>query len=204
MASMPKAANSPLARARLWVELRVGLHATGFSYPDMQLTYPGSDRYSAYEGCSIEEIAAATGQSGFNTLLDLLVQSNGQTRMLFHTYYGPGLVERLMAHKACLYATDAWPELSGRQNPAAFGSYPRFLQIARDTGCVSLEEAVYKMTGFPASRFGLDRVGLLRPGGSADLVLFDPDRVGDNTSSEDQSASPSGIEQVYSAGMRVQ
>jgi len=44
---------------------------------------------------------------------------------------------------------------------------------------LTLENAIYKMTGMPAVRLGLGDRGLVRPGFAADLVVFDLPRVRD-------------------------
>ena len=49
---------------------------------------------------------------------------------------------------------------------------------SRDLGVIGLEAAVHKLTGHPAELFGLKDRGQLRAGAAADLMLFDPARVG--------------------------
>jgi len=48
----------------------------------------------------------------------------------------------------------------------------------RERGALALEEAVRLVTSVPAERYGLAGRGRLAPGLAADLVLFDPQRVG--------------------------
>ncbi|HYC93006.1 MAG TPA: amidohydrolase family protein [Thermoanaerobaculia bacterium] len=54
----------------------------------------------------------------------------------------------------------------------------------RDRKLLTLEEAVRKMTSFPAARVGLHDRGILRPGMKADLVLFDPSAIADKATFE--------------------
>lgn len=70
--------------------------------------------------------------------------------------------------------------LEGRPHPRVFGSASRVLgPLVRDAKLFSLEDAVHKLSGYPASRFGLKQRGNLKPGSFADLVLFDPDTITD-------------------------
>ena len=64
--------------------------------------------------------------------------------------------------------------------PCSYGEYPGILErYVRDEPVLRLEEAIRKMTSFPAQRFGLLDRGVLRPGLRADIVVFDLDKVRD-------------------------
>lgn len=92
----------------------------------------------------------------------------------------------------------------GGRHPRAAGSFPRILgKYVRDEGLLRLEEAVRKMTSFPARRFGLTDRGMIREGAKADLVLFDPRAIADRATLEDPGASPSGIAWVMVNGQIV-
>ena len=86
------------------------------------------------------------------------------------------------------------------QNPAAYGSFPRFLELARERGSISLEEAVHKMSGASAARLGLEDLGVLAEGKRADITVFDWEQVRDRTTAGQSDASPVGIEQVFVDG----
>jgi N-acyl-D-amino-acid deacylase len=64
--------------------------------------------------------------------------------------------------------------------PCSYGEYPGILErYVRDEPLLSLEDAIRRMTSFPAQRFGLLDRGVLRPGLAADIVVFDLDRIHD-------------------------
>lgn len=92
----------------------------------------------------------------------------------------------------------------GKQNPATFGTYPRLLgRYSRDLGLFSLEEVVKRMTSFPAERMGWSDLGRIAQGLWADLVIFDPTTVADNTTLKNSEEPPSGIEAVLISGQLV-
>jgi N-acyl-D-amino-acid deacylase len=202
MARMPDALRSSVARARLRVEAEVGFRLVGFGYPEIQITNASCPEYDEHNGRFLPEIAERVGKSCFDTMLDILDKSNAEARVLFHDYYNDEIIDRLMRHPAAIYASDSWPEPGGHQNPAAYGTFPRFLRKARERGAVSLEEAVNKMTGAAADRFRLERRGRLREGYAADVVVFDWDLVRDGANPSGDAA-PLGVEQLFINGYRA-
>ncbi|MEX2296344.1 MAG: amidohydrolase family protein, partial [Dongiaceae bacterium] len=89
-------------------------------------------------------------------------------------------------------------------HPRLWGAFARVLgHYARDVGLFTLEEAVRRMTGLPASRFGFVDRGQLRPGAFADLVLFDPDRILDKSTFEKPVQACAGIDLVVVNGQIV-
>lgn len=199
MAKMPGALHSPLARARLRAEAEIGFRLVGFGYPQIQITNASCVEYREHNGRFLPDIAARVGKSNFDTLLDILDKSNAGARVLFHDYYNDAIIDRLMQHPASIFASDAWPEPGGHQNPAAYGTFPRFLRRARERGNLSLQGVVHKMTGAAAARFGMNDRGLLKEGLAADVVVFDWDEVRDHTN-ETGDALPTGIDRVFVNG----
>jgi len=68
---------------------------------------------------------------------------------------------------------------------------------------LSLEEPIHKMTGLSAEHVGLRDRGVVRAGAYADLVLLDPDGIGDRATPDDPHAVSIGIEQVWVNGRTV-
>jgi len=202
MAGMPDALHKPLARARLRLEAEVGFRLVGFGYPQIQITNASCAEYDEHNGRFLPDIAERVGKSSFDTMLDILEKSDAQARVLFHDYYNDEIIDRLMQHPAAIFASDSWPELGGHQNPAAFGTFPRFLRKARERGSLSLEAAVHKMTGAAATRFRLANRGRLEEGAAADVVVFDWNEVRDRAN-EGGDARPSGIEHVFVNGRPI-
>jgi N-acyl-D-aspartate/D-glutamate deacylase len=73
-------------------------------------------------------------------------------------------------------------------------------EYARDRKLFSLETAVNKMSGMPAQRLGLRDRGLVQQGYFADLTVFDPATVKDESSYPDPHRYPSGIPYVIVNG----
>ena len=175
----------------------------GFGFGDMQITQTNCAEYGQYDGRFVPEIAKAVGKSEFATVIDILKCSNATARVLNHSYYGADVIERLMVHPAAILATDAWSEPGGTRNPAAYGNFPRFLQLAREKKLLTLEEAVHKMTGAAAARVREVTCGTLEVGKAADITVFDWEVVGAGATIEEDNAAPSGVEHVFVGGEPV-
>src|ERR1700733_8883839 len=90
-------------------------------------------------------------------------------------------LRRILAHPATMIGSDGLP-CDPRPHPRLWGSFPRVLgHFCRDETLFSLPEAIRKMTGMPAQRFGLADRGLIREGYCADLVPFEPKTILDTT-----------------------
>jgi dihydroorotase/N-acyl-D-amino-acid deacylase len=85
-----------------------------------------------------------------------------------------------------------------------YGTFPRVLgEYARERGLFSLETAIHKMTGMPAQRLRFRERGLLRPGYAADIAVFDPATVKDESTYADPHCYPTGIPYVVVNGTVV-
>jgi N-acyl-D-aspartate/D-glutamate deacylase len=110
-------------------------------------------------------------------------------------------VARLLAWPRCMVGSDGLPH-DAHPHPRLWGAFPRVLRAAHDAGGLpGLAEAVRKMTSLPASVFGLERRGLVRPGFAADLVFFDPARVRDAATFEQPRRPAEGIAGVWVDGV---
>jgi N-acyl-D-amino-acid deacylase len=112
-------------------------------------------------------------------------------------------VERILAHPLAMVGSDGLPG-EGPQHPRLWGTFPRVLgHYARERGLFTLEQAVHKMTGLTARRFGLAGRGVLQPGAAADITVFDPATVADRASYAEPQAAPVGITTVLVNGQVV-
>jgi len=109
-----------------------------------------------------------------------LVEQGG-CQGIFHAM-GDADLERILAHPMTMIASDGEIPVFGQASPhpRSYGTFARVLGVyVRDKRVIRLEEAVRKMTSFPAARLKLTDRGVLRPGMKADIAVFDPARVRD-------------------------
>jgi N-acyl-D-aspartate/D-glutamate deacylase len=157
-------------------------------------------------GRSIARLAAARAIPPEEALLDLCVEHGGAAQVVLH-YRTEADMTAFLAHPLSMVGSDgsALPIAGTDQpHPRAFGTFPRVLgRYARDTGLLTLTEAVHKMTQAPARRLGLTDRGVIRAGAYADLVAFDPRRVADRATFAAPRQAPDGITLTIVAGQIV-
>ena len=115
-------------------------------------------------------------------------------------------VQRVIGHPATMIASDGGPVVFGRgvPHPRNYGTFPRVLgRYVRELNVLPLEEAVRKMTWFPARRVGLTDRGAIRVGMKADLVVFDPASVRDTATFERPHQYAEGFSTVIVNGQVV-
>jgi N-acyl-D-amino-acid deacylase len=110
-------------------------------------------------------------------------------------------MRNILRHPATMIGSDGLPH-DPRPHPRLWGTFPRVLgRYCREEKLFSLSEAIYKMTGMPAQRFGLVQRGRIREGYYADLVLFDAEKIIDTATFSDPIRPSVGIEQVWVNGI---
>ena len=107
-------------------------------------------------------------------------------------------VRWFIAQPQVMFCSDG--ELHG-SHPRGAGAFPRVLgRYVREEKILPLETAIYKMTGLPAQQLDLKDRGQIAEGYVADLVVFDPATVVDQSTVEDPQAAPLGIPDVMVSG----
>ncbi|MDA0873638.1 MAG: D-aminoacylase [Bacteroidetes bacterium] len=124
---------------------------------------------------------------------------------IFHAI-GEGDLDAIMRHPQSMVASDGGVIVFGEAmpHPRSYGTFARVLgHYVRDQGVLTLEEAVRKMSGFPAARLGLTDRGILAEGTHADIVLFHPETVTDMATFEQPHQYAEGFAGVWVNGQQV-
>ncbi|MCI0663967.1 MAG: D-aminoacylase [Acidobacteria bacterium] len=179
------------------------VRATGWD--SIHIGYVESARNKSVENRSLTELARLTGKTQFDAISDLIIEERGQVSMLIYEVSGEkeerNLLARYAHHRLGAFCTDAEDYGRGLPHPAAYGAFARILsKFVREDKLLTLEEAIRKMTSYPAQIFGLKDRGLIRPGAYADLVIFDPGRIRDNSNYKNPRRQATGIDAVIING----
>lgn len=151
-----------------------------------RITILRADKSSDVVGRTIADLAHERDQDPFDVYFDLIVENGDAVETIFD-YIDERDIRILLKHPAVMICSDGQVLAPyGFLNdpppyyPCCYGEFPGVLErYVRDDPVLTLEEAIRKMTSFPAQRFGLMDRGTLRVGTWADIVVFDLERIHD-------------------------
>ncbi len=171
-----------------------------------RLTVAKADGLSNVIGKNFEQISEAQETSVEEAVLDVIESARGRL-LVFDPSLSPEVVQRLLFHHAASVATDDGyydtDKIVGKNelvHPRAYGTFPKFLELVRLTKAISLEDAIFKLTGRVATRLRLRNRGTLEKGKAADVVIFDPETVGSDADFEAPFVKAKGIQTVIING----
>lgn len=163
--------------------------------PRVEITITWSEPHPEAMGKPLAEIAEAWGMAQLEAARRL--QPAGA---IYHSIADADM-RRILAHPATMIGSDGLPH-DPHPHPRLWGTFPRVLgRFARDEKLFSMAEAVHKMTGLPAARFGIAARGRIRAGNFADLVLFDAGQIRDTATFSEPIQAARGIVSVWVNGV---
>jgi N-acyl-D-amino-acid deacylase len=170
---------------------------------DVTIAWVASRHNSKYHGESLADYVAATGRRAADALCDLLLEEGMAVLLVFHRQED-GLEAAFLEHPCYMMGSDGIYFPDAALHPRQFGSGARLLgHYARRKRLFSLEDAVYKMSGFPAARFKLRGRGVIRVNNYADLVVFNPDTINDRATFDNPRRLAQGVEHVLVNGKPI-
>ena len=177
-----------------------------------------------YEGKTIGDIARARKpdniieavyEESIEAVFDLLVEDPGTMWAVFIDKREYQVLPVFIQHSVGMPCTDSGfftsassegdRRLSWGIPPIAHGLYPYYInRFVKETGVLSLEEAIRKATSMPAQDvLGLKDRGVIEEGAYADIVVFDFERIREGADFLEPTRPPEGIEYVVVNGMVV-
>jgi N-acyl-D-amino-acid deacylase len=160
-----------------------------------------------WAGRRLSEIAAEQGKHWADAALDLIAAERQRVSTMYFLMSEENVALNIR-QPWIKFGTDAGgadPERArGLTHPRAYGTFPRVLgRYVREEGVLTLEEGVRRMTSATATRLGIGDRGLLREGMYADIVVFDPQTIGDRATYEQPHQLSVGVEHVWVNGVQV-
>jgi N-acyl-D-aspartate/D-glutamate deacylase len=178
------------------------LKATGYS--SMRIT--NSKDHPELVGKYLSQIAEEKKISGFALVCDLILNSKESVSITLGGINEKD-VQTLLAQPWNMVASDGFyteNSFESGGHPRSTGTFPRVLgHYARDLKVLSLVEAIRKMTSLPADVIGFKNRGRIQNGLPADIVIFNPETIIDNSTFEQPNLYASGVKHVFVNGVPV-
>jgi N-acyl-D-amino-acid deacylase len=193
----------PDVRARLKAELDImpaeDILLVGFTKEDLRhLT-----------GKTLADVAASRGTSPEETMMDLIIEDDSGIDIVGFAMSEENIRKKISLPwvSLCSDAKSCAPEkpfTNSLPHPRAYGTFARLLgKYVREENVLTLEEAIRRLTHFPASNLKLDRRGRLAPDFFADVVVFDPETITDHATFEEPHQLATGVHHVFVNGIQV-
>ena len=205
---------NPAIRTRLKNEQKTGspgwwniIEAAG-GWDGVILVNARNPANAKYEQKSLSEIARMRTQEPADAAMDLVLQGQGRVMAIYHMM-GEQDIETALKFPWTSIGSDAGavmtlgkPDETGLPHPRSFGNATRVIaEYVKKRHVLTLEEAVRKMTSWPATRMRLADRGMIKQGLWADVTIFDLDQLQDRATYDDPMAFPTGIEYVLVNGV---
>jgi N-acyl-D-amino-acid deacylase len=150
-------------------------------------------------GRSVQDIANERKTDPETAVMDILLEQEANVNIVEHCQSLKNL-HALLTHPLAVVITDG-VYTRGRPHPRLYATFPLLLgDLVRERKWLSLENAIYKVTGRPAELFNMQGRGRIAEGYVADITVFDPGTVHTAATYEKPDVAPIGIRAVYRGG----
>jgi N-acyl-D-amino-acid deacylase len=169
---------------------------------------PANDHWN---GMTITDIAKETGKDPADVAFDLVAQGKGRVTAIYHIMSEQD-IQTALRYSWTSIGSDSGislvpPVTSAPQSyghPRGYGNFPRVIaRYVRDEHTLTLEDAIRKMTSWPATRMRIMDRGLIREGMWADVTIFNYEKVQDRATYKAPQVYPDGVDYVLVNGQVV-
>src|SRR5438874_7709290 len=168
-----------------------------------------SEKLKPLTGKSLAEVAKMRGKDPIDTAMDLIAEDESRIDTIYFLMSEENVKKEIVKPWVSFGSDEASqaPEgnfLKSNCHPRAYGCFVRVLgKYTRDEKILTLEQAIRKLSGLPATNLGLDHRGFVQEGMFADVVVFDPATVGDRATFERPHQYAVGMKHVLVNGVQV-
>jgi len=168
-----------------------------------------NEKLKPLTGKSLAEVARLRGTSPEEAAVDLVIEDGSRVDTVYFLMSEENIRKQIKLPWVSFNsdAASLAPEgvfLKSNPHPRAYGNFARLLgRYVREEKLIPLEEAIRRLTSFPAETFKLDRRGALKPGCFADLVVFDPANIRDHATFDKPHQYATGVTHVFVNGVQV-
>jgi len=168
-----------------------------------------ADSLKPLTGKTLAEVARMRGKSPEETAMDLVIEDGSRVGTIYFLMTEDN-VRREIAIPWVGFGSDAEapaPEgvfLKSSTHPRAYGNVARLLgRYVRDEKIIPMEQAIRRLSSFPAHNLKLKDRGELKPGYYADIAVFNPREISDKATFDKPHQYSTGMVHVFVNGSQV-
>src|SRR6476660_437795 len=205
----------PATRARIAAAIRTPsndwekLYRAAGSADRVLLVEFKSDKLKPLTGKTLAEAARLRGENPVDTIMNLVLEDRSRVGTVYFMISEDNIRKQIVLPWVS-FGSDAAsmapepPFTKSSTHPRAYGNFARVLgKYVRDDKVLTLEDAIRKLSGLPATNLELDRRGFLKEGMFADVVVFDPATIADRATFENPHQYAVGMRHVFVNGAHV-
>jgi N-acyl-D-amino-acid deacylase len=162
-----------------------------------------------YTGKTLAEVAKLRNEDYTDTIMNLVLEDQSRVGTVYFMMSEENIKKQIKLPWLS-FGSDAGSMpaegvfLKSSTHPRAYGNFARLLgKYVREEKVITLEEAIRRLTGLPATNLGLDRRGFLKADYFADIVVFDPKTIADRATFEQPHQFAVGVKHVFVNGAQV-
>ena len=162
-----------------------------------------------YVGMTLKEVSEELNKHYADVAMDFVIQDGSRVGVVYFLMSEENIKKQIQLPYMS-FGSDAGsiaPEgdfLNSNPHPRAYGNFARLLgKYVREEKVISLENAIYKLTGLSASKLKLKERGYLKESYYADIIIFDPNTISDHATFEKPHQLATGMQHVFVNGVQV-
>lgn len=207
---MRKRLKNPTIRKKVLEEMRLGIPTKNSDPKDvMMLGFRLDSLNKLYRGKRLDEVARLHGKNADETVLDLIIKDKSRIESIYFLI-SENNMKRMLQLPYVSFGSDAGSQAIPKNyadigaHPRTYGTFARLLgKYVRDEKLIPLEEAIRRLTSWPASNLKIKKRGSLVVGNFADINVFNPDSILDHATFENPHQYATGVEHVWVNGVQV-
>src|SRR5216110_906250 len=210
-----KRLRDPATREKIAAEVKIdsdkweNLYLAAGSPEKILLVGFKSEKLKPLTGKTLAEVAKMRGKDPIDTAMDLIAEDESRIGTVYYLMSEENVKKELRKPWISFGSDEASqaPEgvfLKSTPHPRAYGTFARVLgKYTRDEKILTLEQAIRKLSGLPATNLGLDHRGFVQQGMFADVVVFDPATISDRATFEKPHQYAVGVKHAFVNGVQV-
>jgi N-acyl-D-amino-acid deacylase len=168
-----------------------------------------SEALKPLSGKTLAEVAKMRGKDPVETIMDLVLEDRSRIGTIYFLMSEENIKKQIRQPWVSFGSDGASmaPEGVFRKSsahPRFYGNFARLLgKYVREEKIITVSEAVRRLSSLPATNLGLDHRGFLKRGMFADVVVFDPETIGDRATFAQPHQFSIGVKHVFVNGTQV-